>query len=785
MKRTFHTLLPLLFLIAALMLLASCQSGDGPDDTTVVTTAPATAAPLHKPVSEWTSENGTHYHACADGCGMRHSVAACSGGTATCESPALCGVCGAAYGEPHHTYEERRCTLCRAWEPSENLSYALLPDGTYAICGRGCCLDTVLVIPERHNGKPVTVIGQGAFLYDRDTTDFVLPPTITRIEDFAFPPTREVVLHIRDLAAWCRVTIERSSAGLQLYLNDEPLTDLVIPEGITSISPYLFSGCSSFSSISLPSTLTSLGYGNLPPQGSYPCTTYEGATYLGNAESPYTVLVAADKTATTITVHKDTKVIYAEAFLDCTMLSSITLPDTITEIGDSAFEGCTSLSKIDLPASLRAIGSLAFKSCTSLTAISVPPAVETIGDGAFYDCTALTEVSLPSSFKKITVSHNFYDIGGRIPLFEGCPSLTYRTDGVAYYLGNDKNPYLMLIKPKDTTITAIAIPEGTRFINDEAFAACTSLTSATLPSTLVDIGASAFLSCTDLTSIAIPPSVEWIGECAFYELRELHLSDIAAWCRIPQFGRIRKGGDMIFPYNPISGADLYLNGKLVTELVIPDGVTRIVDGAFSGCQSITSVVLSDTVASIGRSSFAACTNLASLTIGNSLTVVQRIAFENCPISSVHISDIAAFCRIEYYSAKDNPLYSTGASLYLDGELLTELVIPKEVPYIHHYTFAGCKSLRSLAFEEGSLCTIIGTEAFIETSLVSIMIPEDIWVIAISFNNCENLAEAIFADYEGWTDLNGTPISDFLRNPATAAAYLRESEDGCLKGFPLF
>ena len=268
-------------------------------------------------------------------------------------------------------------------------------------------------------------------------------------------------------------------------------------------------------------------------------------------------------------------------------------------------------------------------------------------------------------------------------------------------------------------------------IGDYAFYYSTGLTSITIPNSVTSIGDGAFGQCFKLTSITIPNSVTSIGREAFdvcTKLKEVHINDLAAWCNI-DFGKYA---------NPLS-YNLYLNNELITELVIPSSVAKIKNYAFSGCSSLTSVTIPNSVTSIGNSAFDACTKL----------------------KEVHINDLAAWCNIDFGSSYANPL-SYAHNLYLNNELITELVIPSSVAKIKKNTFSGCSSLTGVTIPNS--VTSIGEWAFYDCSGLKKVInlsnltfskgSTDYGYIAYYADGIVNASDITFVDDFGFYEFNG-------------------------------
>ena len=234
-------------------------------------------------------------------------------------------------------------------------------------------------------------------------------------------------------------------------------------------------------------------------------------------------------------------------FKGCSVLTSVTIPSSVTSIGGSAFEGCSGLTSVTIPSSVTEIGGAAFKGCSGLTSVTIPSSVTSIGGSTFSGCSGLTSLTLPSGVTWI---------GGAT--FSGCSGLTNLT-----------------------------IPSSVTSIERSAFKGCSGLTSLIIPSSVTSIGSYVFENCSGLTSITIPSSVTEIGGAAFKGCSSL----VNLYYKIDE--KIETYLSKGHPFIPVEcGIEYYLNDKKITSVVIPSTITELGKYAFQNCRDLTSVYVS-------------------------------------------------------------------------------------------------------------------------------------------------------------------------------------------------
>ena len=679
-----------------------------------------------------------------------------------------------------------------------------------------CSSLTSVIIPDS-----VTSIGSCAFYYCTSLSAITIPDSVTSIGGAAFDNTayyndstnwKSNVLYIGNHLIEAReslsgkYTIKEGTKTIadDAFDNCTGLKSITIPDSVTSVDGYSFSNCESLTSIIVDSA-----------NPNY--VSIDGVLF--NKDKTELIKYPVGKTNISYTIPDSVTSIGSSSFYECTSLTSVTIPDGVTSIGSNAFSWCSSLESITIPDSVTNIGVFAFGRCSSLTSITIPDGVTNIGYGTFDYCWSLKSITIPdsvisidenafyycASLKTVAIGNGVTSIGASA--FGSCESLTSITipdsvTSIGSYAFSGCDSLISVTIPDSVTsigdaafryctgLKSATIGNGVKSISYFAFGYCPSLINVTIGDSVTSIDISSFYDCKSLESITIGNSVKSIGEYAFYgceSLANVYITDLAAWCDI-SFG---------YDYsNPLSqGADLYINGKLTTDVVIPSSVTSIGDDVFYGCTSLTSVTIPKSVTSIGDSAFRECTSLISINIpdsvksigddafyyctslktvaiGNGVTSIGRYAFQNCTsLTSITIPDSVTsmgdyafyFCSSLTSVTIGDSLTNIGSYAFQNCTSLNSVTIPDNVRSIGSFAFQNCLSLKSVAI--GSGVTSIGIDTFRNCiSLESVEIDDGLkWIDSSVFANCTSLESIIIPDSLTQIDSNVFDDTAFYKN----------------------
>ena len=473
--------------------------------------------------------------------------------------------------------------------------YSLDEDGNATITGYSGSV-SALAIPQTIDGHKVVAIGEGAFK-GTCLVNVTIPDTVTVIGDSAFE-------------------------------NCDNLKNVKISENLKKLGMMAFGNCDALTEIEIPKNITTVAYNEFynpvrgPFTGSNSLQTVvfeEGMTWLPG------YILAGCSGFTTVKIPETVTEIGKGAFRDCSRLESITIPDTVTMIGDSAFENCDNLKNVKISENLKKLGMMAFGNCDALTEVKVPKSITTVIYNDFYNPvrgpftgsdslqTVVFEEGMTwlpayilsgcSGFTTVKIPETVTEIGGGA--FSDCSRLeSIEIPESVTEIGSHTF--------SNTKLESIRVPDTVTDMGDHVFSGCTELKEVTLPNIRQNIVAGMFEGCTSLEKIVLPETVTAIRSDAFEGCTAL--KDIT-WSKAPE----------------IIESNAFRNCSALKEVTIPGTVKSIGDCAFLNCDALTTVTIPDSVTSIGEQVFYDCDALTTVKLGSGLKSIPASTFEHCDV----------------------------------------------------------------------------------------------------------------------------------------------------------
>lgn len=675
---------------------------------------------------------------------------------------------------------------------------------------RNCKLLTNVTLPAGLTAIPINCF------YNCDVLSSVaIPASVTSIGNYAFYHC--IALGSLDLSA-----TQIDAIGNYAFQKCSALTTINLPASLTNIGNSAFSNCSSLTSLTINVTgALSIGYSAMSS-----CTNLTdisiiagGDVTLGTSASSSSI-IGSSKALQTFELHTPGKLtaplnnlfdmgtsggalttvtldaqgagstLGQKAFYNCKLLTSVTLPASLTAIPNYCFYYCEALPSVAIPASVTSIGTYAFDHCIALGSLDLSATqVSTIGNYAFQNCSALASVSLPAGITSLG-NNAFYN----------CTSLGSMNLSQAQIASIPNSAF-----SNCTSLTSVQLPATISSIGQSAFYSCGLTTLECTTNQPLTIGSSAFYSCKSLTDVSLTAGVGMtfessaFGNCTSLQNVTLNAEGDVTFgtsnfdsgslevFELSTPGKVTLPSNMFYKYptNSLRRAWLNAHGEGSTigdyafqysthleELLLPAGLTTLGQSVFNDCSSLTSITLPATttiangynmfnnctalqtadlsktqLTAVGDNAFYGCTSLTSVSLPEGFKTISSSMFNGCKeLTTINLpADLETIGENAFYGCKKLPSITVPASVTTFGSqvfygcsALTTASILANVATLPQQSFYQCSALQTVTL--GNSIKTIGERAFYDCSqLREITLPSQLTTInQYAFYNCSAL-----------------------------------------------
>ena len=664
-----------------------------------------------------------------------------------------------------HDFINGVCEVC-GWEDNSEggLTFAINEDETgYIVTGYLDTLESEITIPATYKNLPVTGISSDAFKNCTILKKITAPASLTKIDNFAFSGCSQ-------------------------------LSEIYFPGVVTTVGYNAFSGCIALKNVTIGGECE-----------EFDMSAFYGCEAIETVNAPASIMPFIPKNCLRNAIVASGDNVPANSFSGAQNLTSVTLPDTITSIGNMAFFNCSQLEYLDLPAALKTVASSSFDNCTQLVKINflgtltdwcgivgvaelmqdgreltiqnkalsgeliIPDQVTNIPAGAFRYCNQITSVIIHANVEQIgeyafancnalsEVVIRAESVQLAMNSFEGCtitqaaiyPTLdsTFPKENLTtvVFLGGDTIPAYAL--SGGMRIEHVTIPDTIVTIEDNAFAGCISITEIVIPDTVKSIGRDAFISCSSLADVTLSASaIECIPKT------NLRTVTITSGNSIPDnaFAGAGKLESVTLSDSVESiGQSAFEFCSSLNEIRLPESLETIGNRAFYSCATLTDILLPSSLTSIGESAFSECNQLSSILLPASLKTLGNKAFERCAnLVSVTVNGVMEWGTAVFANNAELQNVVIGAGITEIGESafyncgIITVALPDGLISIGTEAFSACTRLTQIKLPE--TLKSLGERAFAMSSLQSVSLPDNLTLLGeYAFERCEKLGSVHF------------------------------------------